>query len=136
MRGAAVLIFPDVADFRLHEFLELPKHAAKSPAAAAFVEAALIFEADFHKKLDGVVVAWCLPEQQLARLMERGQSETEARKRIALQMPAAEKLALATEKIDCSGSLAQTRSQVEALAAKLQETAWTEDAQRQDEMGE
>ena len=115
---------------------ELAQLATSGKYAAAFVEAALIFEADLHKKLDGVVVAWCLPEQQLARLMERGQSETEARKRIALQMPAAEKLALATEKIDCSGSLAQTRSQVEALAAKLQETAWTEDAQRQDEMGE
>jgi len=115
---------------------ELAQLATSGKYAAAFVEAALIFEADLHKKLDGVVVAWCLPEQQLARLMERGQSETEARKRIALQMPAAEKLALATEKIDCSGSLAQTRSQVEALAAKLQETAWTEDAQRQDETGE
>ena len=125
------IIHPRVEQEMEREFAQL---AGKY--AAAFVEAALIFEADFHKKLDGVVVAWCLPEQQLARLMERGQSETEARKRIALQMPAAEKLALATEKIDCSGSLAQTRSQVEALAAKLQETAWTEDAQRQDEMGE
>ena len=125
------IIHPRVEQEMEREFAQL---AGKY--AAAFVEAALIFEADLHKKLDGVVVAWCLPEQQLARLMERGQSETEARKRIALQMPAAEKLALATEKIDCSGSLAQTRSQVEALAAKLQETAWTEDAQRQDEMGE
>jgi len=125
------IIHPRVEQEMEREFAQL---AGKY--AAAFVEAALIFEAGLHKKLDGVVVAWCLPEQQLARLMERGQSETEARKRIALQMPAAEKLALATEKIDCSGSLAQTRSQVEALAAKLQETAWTEDAQRQDETGE
>src|SRR5438045_1878383 len=86
---------------------ELAQLATSGKYAAAFVEAALIFEADLHKKLDGVVVAWCLPEQQVARLMERGLGESEARKRIALQMPAAEKLALATEKIDCSGSLAQ-----------------------------
>ena len=125
------IIHPRVEQEMEREFAQL---AGKY--AAAFVEAALIFEADLHKKLDGVVVAWCLPEQQVARLMERGLGESEARKRIALQMPAAEKLALATEKIDCSGSLAQTRSQVEALAAKLQETAWTEDAQRQDETGE
>ena len=85
----------------------------------AFVEAALIFEAGLDKKLDGVVVAWCMPEQQLARLMERGMSEAEARQRIAMQMPVQEKLRLAAEKIDCSGSTEETRLQVDALAAKL-----------------
>jgi dephospho-CoA kinase len=34
-------------------------------------------------------------------------------------MPVEEKLRLASEKIDCSGSLEETRHQVEALAAKL-----------------
>jgi dephospho-CoA kinase len=86
---------------------------------AAFVEAALIFEAGLHARLDGVVVAWCLPEQQLARLKERGMSEAEAGKRIAMQMPVAEKLAMASEKIDCSDSIADTRRQVAALAEKL-----------------
>src|SRR5262249_17127395 len=76
---------------------------------AAFVEAALIFEAGLDAKLDGVVVAWCLPEQQLARLKERGLSEAEARKRLAMQMPVEEKLAKATEEIDCSDSLVKTR---------------------------
>jgi dephospho-CoA kinase len=70
-----------------------------------------------------VVVAWCLPEQQLARLIDRGNSEAEARQRIAMQMPVEEKLALATEKIDCSGSMEQTRRQVAALAAKLRAAA-------------
>jgi dephospho-CoA kinase len=87
--------------------------------AAAFVEAALIFEAGLHKMLDGVVVAWCLPEQQLARLIKRGMNEAEAKKRIAAQMPVEEKLALATVKIDCSGTSEETRRQVEELAAKL-----------------
>ena len=59
------------------------------------------------------------PEQQLQRLVARGLSEAEARRRIAAQLPVEEKLLLATEKIDCSGSLEQTRRQVEALAAKL-----------------
>jgi len=89
----------------------------------AFVEAALIFEAGLDKKLDGVVVAWCLPEQQLARLMERGMSEAEARQRIGAQMPVQEKLVLAAQKIDCSGSIEETRSQVDALAAKLRAAA-------------
>jgi len=90
---------------------------------AAFVEAALIFEAGLDERLDGVVVTWCLPEQQRARLIERGLSEAEARQRIAMQMPVAEKMALATEKIDCSGCMEETQRQVDALAAKLRAAA-------------
>jgi dephospho-CoA kinase len=45
--------------------------------------------------------------------------EDEARRRIAAQMPVEEKLRYATEKIDCTGPLEQTRQQVDALAAKL-----------------
>jgi dephospho-CoA kinase len=86
---------------------------------AAFVEAALLVEAGYHKNLDGLVVTWCRPEQQLERLRARGFSDADARRRIAAQLPAAEKLRHATEKIDCSGSLEDTRKQVEALAAKL-----------------
>jgi dephospho-CoA kinase len=86
---------------------------------AVFVEAALLVESGIDKKLDGLVVVWCTPEQQLERLLARGLSETEARRRIAAQLPIEEKLGLAAEKIDCSGSLEQTRRQVEALAGKL-----------------
>ncbi len=112
------IIHPRVEQEMVKQFAELERSGKQT---AAFVEAALVFEANLHQGLDGVVVAWCLPEQQLARLIERGLSEAEARKRIALQMPVQEKLALATDKIDCSGSLQETRSQVEALAAKLRQ---------------
>jgi dephospho-CoA kinase len=84
----------------------------------AFVEAALIVEAGLQNRLDGLVVAWCTPEQQLERLRARKMSEEEARRRIEAQLPMAEKLRYATEKIDCSGSLQETRRQVEALTAK------------------
>jgi dephospho-CoA kinase len=87
--------------------------------AAVFVEAALIVEAGHREHLDGIVVTWCRPEQQFERLVRRGLSEEEARRRIASQMPVEEKLRHATEKIDCSGTLEATRVQVEALAAKL-----------------
>ena len=86
---------------------------------AAFVEAALLVEAGYQKNLDGLVVAWCRPEQQMERLLTRGLSEEEARRRIAAQMPTQEKLKFATEKIDCSGSMEETRRQVEELAKKL-----------------
>ena len=56
-----------------------------------------------EKKLDGVVVVWCEPEQQIERLGARGLSEEEAHRRIAAQLPVEEKLRQATETIDCSG---------------------------------
>jgi dephospho-CoA kinase len=90
---------------------------------AAFVEAALLVEAGYQKILDGLVVTWCPPEQQLERLRTRGLTEEEARQRIAAQLPSREKVRYATEKIDCSGTLQATRRQVEALAAKLRRPA-------------
>jgi len=88
---------------------------------AAFIEAALLVEAGYHKNLDGLLVIWCRPDQQLERLRTRGFSDEQARQRIAAQLPTEEKLRHATEKIDCSASLEDTRKQVEALAAKLRQ---------------
>jgi len=86
---------------------------------AAFVEAALLIEAGMASRLDGLVVAWSTPEQQLERLRARGMSETEARRRILAQLPIEEKLKRATYTINCSGTLDETRAQVQALARKL-----------------
>jgi len=70
-------------------------------------------------RLDGLVVAWCTPEQQLERLRARGMSEIEARRRMAAQLPIEEKRKRATYSIDCSDTLEETRAQVQALAAEL-----------------
>src|SRR5882762_4309014 len=110
------IVHPRVAEVILSQF-EVWRRAGVRDAV--FVEAALLVESGIHKKLDGLVVVWCKPEQQLERLLARGLSETEARRRIDAQLPVEEKLRLASEKIDCSGSLEQTRRQIEALAAKL-----------------
>jgi dephospho-CoA kinase len=110
------IVHPRVEEEMVRLFREWEKSGV---ADAAFVEAALLVEAGYQKNLDGLVVAWCRPEQQMERLLARGLSEVEARRRIAAQMPAEEKLKFATEKIDCSGSLEETLRQVEELAAKL-----------------
>lgn len=89
----------------------------------AFVEAALIIEAGFDKKLDRVAVCWCRAEQQLERLKERGLSDAEARQRIAAQMPIDEKRARADDVIDCSGLLEDTERQVVALVHNLKQLA-------------
>jgi dephospho-CoA kinase len=110
------IIHPRVREVIFHQFDEWQRNGTRD---AAFVEAALLVEAGFTKNLDGLVVAWCTPEQQLERLLARGLSEAEAQRRIAAQLPVEEKLRQATETIDCSGSLENTRRQVEALAARL-----------------
>ena len=113
------IVHPRVAEVVFRQFDEWARRGTRD---AAFVEAALLIESGIHKNLDGLVIAWCRPEQQLDRLIARGLSESEARRRIAAQMPVEEKLRHATEKIDCSGSLEQTRQQVAALAARLRRT--------------
>ena len=110
------IVHPRVAEAVVRQFAEWERKGTRD---AAFVEAALLIESGIHQYLEGLVVAWCRPEQQLERLAARGLSEEEARRRIASQMPVDEKLRYATERIDCSGTLEQTRRQVEALGAKL-----------------
>ena len=110
------IVHPRVEAVIHQQFAEWSRNGTRD---AAFVEAALLVEAGYHKNLDGLVVTWCRPEQQLARLRARGLSDEDARRRIGAQLPIAEKLSYATEKIDCSGSLEDTRAQVATLAAKL-----------------
>jgi|SRR5215470_1141570 len=84
-----------------------------------FVEAALLVEAGMHKRLDGLVVVYCTLQNQIERLVARGLSEEEARRRIALQLPAEEKLKFATYKIDTSYTMQYTQEQIAALADEL-----------------
>jgi dephospho-CoA kinase len=110
------IVHPRVEEGMVKKFAEWERDGVRG---AVFVEADLLVEAGSQKRLDGLVVAWCKPEQQVERLQARGLSLEEAQRRIAAQMPAEEKLKFATEKIDCSGSLESTRRQVEELAGKL-----------------
>ena len=110
------IIHPRVEEMVFRQFDEWQHNGVRD---VVFVEAALLVEAGLAKKLDGLVVAYCAPEQQLARLRARGMSEVEAKRRIAAQLPVREKLRHATESIDCSGTLEETRAQVQDLAAKL-----------------
>jgi dephospho-CoA kinase len=114
------IVHPCVKEAIFRQFQDWSRNGTRD---AAFVEAALLVEAGYQKELDGLVVAWSEPEQQLERLRARGLSDEEARQRIASQLPVEEKRKLATEVIDCSGTLEQTRRQVAALAAKLRRHA-------------
>ena len=93
------------------------------PHAIAVVEAALLIEAGFDRKLDYMIVTWCTPEQQLARLtapvVGRALTIEQAKQRIGAQMPVEEKRKRADAVVDCSGTLERTRAQVIELFAKL-----------------
>src|SRR5215469_3549583 len=114
------ILHPRVEQVIFRQFEEWQKNGVRD---AAFVEAALLVEAGMDKKLDGLVVAWCEPAQQLGRLVARGMSEADARRRMAAQLPLQEKLKHATEKINCCGTLEETRVQVQAMAVKLRKRA-------------
>lgn len=82
---------------------------------AVILEAIKLIESGLYRDCDALWVVTCRPEQQLERLMrDRRMSEAEARRRIAAQPPQSEKIALADVVIDNSGSVEETRAQVEA----------------------
>lgn len=114
------ILHPRVEEIMLRQFEDWRRAGIRD---AVFIEAALLIEAGFTGHLEGLVVAWCRPDQQLARLLARGLSEREAKQRLAAQLPLEEKLARATETINCSGPIENTRAQVSALAAKLRRRA-------------
>jgi dephospho-CoA kinase len=106
-------------------------------ARLVVIEAPLLVEAGFHRRLDRLVLVWCRPEQQIERLSAgRGMSREEAERRIAAQMPVEEKLRLADHVIDNSGSRDETRLQVEALVKKFEAEAATAGAGQGKEHGD
>ena len=84
----------------------------------AVVEAPLLYESGYAARLDRVAVVFCRREQQFARLISRGMSAEDAESRVAAQMPVEEKVRLAADRIDNSGSLEETRRQVALLVEK------------------
>jgi len=92
--------------------------------AIAVVEAALIFEAGAAKRFDRLIVVTCNDEQRIARFAARQKLDLEAARkevarRMAAQLPEAEKAKAADYVIDNSGSLEQTREQVRQIWEKL-----------------
>jgi len=96
----------------------------QDPHAIAIVEAALILEAGAAQSFDRLIVVTCSDEQRIARFAARQKLDLEAarkevERRMAAQMPDAEKIKAADYVIDNSGSLEQTREQVRQVWEKL-----------------
>jgi dephospho-CoA kinase len=119
LRQLSAILHPRILE-RLEELAAC--HRILAPGAVILVDAALIYEAGIEKRFSKMLVAWCRPEQQLERLIAKAAlPRDEAERRIAAQMPVEEKRRRADYLLDCSGSLAGTRQQVENLFAQLKQ---------------
>jgi len=97
-----------------------------SPEATVIVDIPLLLDTSGPETfdLDAVIVVRATPELQMSRMTARdGLSREEAQRRLDAQRPVALKAADADWVIDNTGSIADTRRQVEALWRDLQEDA-------------
>ena len=102
---------------RIREHIDSFRRAR--PDGILVVEAALLLEAFADPAIDKIVVIDCTEEQQVARFGQKGGTAEEARRRMAAQMPRAERLARADYIIDASGSIDETLRQVDRLYEQL-----------------
>lgn len=89
----------------------------QDPHAVAIVEAALILEAGAAKRFDRLIVVTCSDEQRVVRFAVRHKlaidgARKEVERRMAAQLPEAEKINAADFVIDNSGSHDRTRERV------------------------
>ena len=79
----------------------------------------LFFESSRPQSFDRVIVTACGHAAQVARVVARGLSRDEAERRIAAQLPTAEKTRRADHVIRTDGTLADTDRQVDAIYREL-----------------
>ena len=90
------------------------------PECVVVVDVPLLIEVNMHSDYHTIVVVYVPEEIQMQRVMQRdGLVESDARQRLAAQMPLAEKCAYATHIIDNSGPLDSTCQHVISLYQEL-----------------
>lgn len=98
----------------------LRAEAEKSGAPIGFYDVPLLFEKNLEGDFDATVAVLCSEAAQLERLVARdGWSIEEAKKRIASQLPLAEKRRRADHVIENDGSLADLERATRLLLAEL-----------------
>lgn len=85
----------------------------------AVVDVPLLYETGGEKDFDRVIVAACPPAVQIARLLERGMTETAARQRLAAQWPAEKKTSRADFVINTDGTFGDTDTQIDDVLRQI-----------------
>ena len=88
-------------------------------SALAVVDVPLLFETGHAGDFNRVIVTVCAPDVQIARLVARGMSDADARRRLAAQLPAGERESRADFVIRTDGSFEDTDRQVEQVYRAL-----------------
>jgi dephospho-CoA kinase len=122
----AAIVFRDAAALARLEGILHPRVAARRRDAIAadpgrnwVAEIPLLFEKGLEKEVDFTVCIACDPRVQAQRLASRGLSPQEADRRIARQLPLAQKMERADFVITNNGSPAFLRDQVIQLVEQL-----------------
>jgi dephospho-CoA kinase len=93
---------------------------SQDPSGIGIVDAALMIEVGTYKNYDKVVVVTCTPDIQRQRLKAKtGLADEQIQARINAQMPMEQKAKFGDFVIDNSGSLDNTRAQVEFVYLQL-----------------
>lgn len=116
LRHLERIVHPAVGQAILREL------ASVSSGGIAVIDAVKLLEGGSGTLCQSKWLIVCSEEQEMARLMARsGLSESEARARVQAQPSVERRLPLVDEVIDNSGSLAETRLQVEAAFQRFNE---------------
>lgn len=122
------MVFQDASAMRRLEAIVHPavgraiasELAAVSPGGVAIIDAVKLLEGGSGALCQSKWMVICTEEQEMARLIARnGLSPDEARSRLRAQPPVEPRLPLVDEVIDNSGSLEETRQQVEAAYTRF-----------------
>jgi dephospho-CoA kinase len=92
---------------------------AREGAGVAVAEIPLLFETGHEADFDVVLVTACAPDEQVRRIVARGGTEADARRRMAAQWPLSDKEARADHVIRTDGSLAETRARAAEVWRRL-----------------
>jgi dephospho-CoA kinase len=98
----------------------------REPNAIVMLEAALLLEAGLRRRFDRIIVVSCKPQQRIERWEKRlhvdaDAARREVTRRMMAQAPDEAKIQAADYVIDNSGSVEETRKQVEKVFATLRE---------------
>jgi len=94
----------------------------RQPDAIVVMDAALLIETGYHKKMDKLIVVYAKQQDQLKRLMERDRFTLEqALARISSQMPLDEKRTHADYVIDNTGTRESSEQQTREVFEKLRQ---------------
>jgi dephospho-CoA kinase len=120
----ARIVFADEEKRRALEAIVHPEVARATAAVldehrdtddVVVLESPLLIETGTYEGCDVVVVVRADPQVRIARLVKRGMDATDARARIAAQMPATEQAALADIVLDNDASVEDLAERVDAL---------------------